>query len=174
MVFANQCRILYQCCLSHALFTSLCSLLVGTGYQLSCQNFQQQCFDLFCTAQLRAVWQPMTFVFIYNALQLTNAAWMNFLVEGLGFMAWQIGIVGIAGSIFSWMGIMTYEKFFFAANWRIVYFWCTTLATIIALGQLVLVFGWNRSIGIPDIWFSMGDDVLVEFVIAVQFLAGTY
>jgi BT1 family len=24
--------------------------------------------------------------------------------------------------------------------------------------------------GIPDIWFSMGDDVLVEFVIAVQFL----
>jgi hypothetical protein len=85
-------------------------------------------------------------------------------------MAWQIGIVSIAGSIFSWLGILTYEKFFFAANWRIVYFWCTTLATIIALGQLVLVFGWNRSIGIPDIWFSMGDDVLVEFVIAVQFL----
>jgi MFS family permease len=134
------------------------------------KNFQQQCFDLFCTAQLRAVWQPMTFVYIYNALQLTNAAWMNFLVEGLGFMAWQIGIVSIAGSIFSWLGILTYEKFFFAANWRIVYFWCTTLATIIALGQLVLVFGWNRSIGIPDIWFSMGDDVLVEFVIAVQFL----
>ena len=134
------------------------------------KNFQQQCFDLFCTAQLRAVWQPMTFVYIYNALQLTNAAWMNFLLEGLGFMAWQIGIVSIAGSIFSWLGILTYEKFFFAANWRIVYFWCTTLATIIALGQLVLVFGWNRSIGIPDIWFSMGDDVLVEFVIAVQFL----
>jgi BT1 family len=33
-----------------------------------------------------------------------------------------------------------------------------------------LVFGLNRRWGIPDVWFSMGDDVLVEFVIAVQFL----
>lgn len=103
-------------------------------------------------------------------MQLTNPAWMNFLVEGLNFAAWQIGVVGIAGSIMAWFGIMTYKKFFFASNWRVVYFWCTTLASLIALGQLILVFGVNRKIGIPDIWFSMGDDVLVEFVIAVQFL----
>jgi hypothetical protein len=44
------------------------------------------------------------------------------------------------------------------------------LAAAIALVQLILVFCLNRSLGIPDIWFSMGDDVLVEFVIAVQFL----
>ncbi len=134
------------------------------------KNFWDQCRELFHTAQLRAVWQPMTFVYVYNALQLTNAAWMNFLVEGLKFSAWQIGIVSIVGSIMSWFGIMTYERFFFASNWRIVYFWCTTLASAIALGQLILVFGLNRDWGIPDIWFSMGDDVLVEFVIAVQFL----
>ncbi|GAX25667.1 hypothetical protein FisN_15Lh036 [Fistulifera solaris] len=134
------------------------------------KNFWDQCRELFHTAQLRAVWQPMTFVYVYNALQLTNAAWMNFLVEGLKFSAWQIGLVSIVGSIMSWFGIMTYERFFFASNWRIVYFWCTTLASAIALGQLILVFGVNRQWGIPDIWFSMGDDVLVEFVIAVQFL----
>jgi hypothetical protein len=134
------------------------------------KNFWVQCQDLFATAQLRAVWQPMTFVYVYNALQLTNAAWMNFLVEGLEFRAWQIGLVGIAGSIMAWFGIMTYKRFFFASNWRIVYFWCTTLASLIALGQLILVFGLNKKFGIPDIWFSVGDDVLVEFVIAVQFL----
>lgn len=134
------------------------------------KNFYTQCHELFNTVQLRAVWQPMTFVYVYNALQLTNASWMNFLVEGLDFFAWQIGIVSIVGSIMAWFGIMTYEKFFFASNWRIVYFWCTTLASIIALGQLILVFGLNRKVGIPDIVFSMGDDVLVEFVIAVQFL----
>jgi MFS family permease len=134
------------------------------------KNFWQQCRDLFDTAQLRAVWQPMTFVYIYNALQLTNAAWMNFLVEGLHFGAWQIGVVSIVGSIMAWLGILTYKRFFFASNWRVVYFWCTTLASSIALGQIILVLGYNRGLGIPDIWFSMGDDVLVEFVIAVQFL----
>lgn len=134
------------------------------------KNFYQQCRELFEVVQLRSVWQPMTFVYVYNALQLTNAAWMNFLVEGLHFTAWMIGIVSIVGSIMSWFGIMTYKKFFFASNWRIVYFWCTTLASVIALGQLILVLGYNRKINIPDIVFSMGDDVLVEFVIAVQFL----
>lgn len=84
------------------------------------KNFYKQCRDLFHTVQLRAVWQPMTFVYVYNALQLTNGAWMNFLVEGLHFSAWQIGLVSIVGSIMSWLGIMTYEKFFFASNWRIV------------------------------------------------------
>jgi hypothetical protein len=134
------------------------------------KNFWKQCQDLFEVVQLKAVWQPMAFVYVYNALQLTNAAWMNFLVEGLTFSAWQIGIVSIVGSIMAWFGIMTYKKFFFASNWRIVYFWCTSLAAFIALGQLILVFGLNKSLGIPDIVFSMGDDVLVEFVIAVQFL----
>lgn len=112
------------------------------------KNVWAQCQDLFETVQLRAVWQPMTFVYIYNALQLTNAAWMNFLVEGLDFSAWQIGIVSIVGSIMAWFGIMTYKRFFFASNWRIVYFWCTTLASAIALGQLILVFGINRKWGI--------------------------
>mmetsp|Transcript_53738 Transcript_53738/g.64823 ORF Transcript_53738/g.64823 Transcript_53738/m.64823 type:complete len:726 (-) Transcript_53738:318-2495(-) len=134
------------------------------------KNFRLQCWELFQTVQLRAVWQPMTFVYVYNAMQLTNPAWMNYLVEGLGFAAWQIGVVGIVGSIMAWFGIMTYEKFFFGSNWRMVYFWCTTLASGIALGQLILVFGLNKRIGISDIFFSMGDDVLVEFVIAVQFL----
>lgn len=76
------------------------------------KHFYKQCQDLFSTAQLRAVWQPMTFVYVYNALQLTNAAWMNFLVEGLDFSAWQIGIVGVFGSIMAWFGIMTYKRFF--------------------------------------------------------------
>jgi hypothetical protein len=134
------------------------------------KNFFHQCRELFQVVQLRSVWQPMAFVYVYNALQLTNAAWMNFLVEGLDFTAWMIGIVSIVGSVMSWFGIMTYKRFFFASNWRIVYFWCTTLATSIALAQLILVFGLNRKLYIPDLLFSMGDDVLVEFVIAVQFL----
>lgn len=154
----------------------LCLLFPVAPYLLELENhckpkqFWKQCKELFETVQLRSVWQPMTFVYVYNALQLTNAAWMNFLVEGLDFKPWMIGLVSVAGSIMAWFGIITYKRFFFASNWRVVYFWCTSLASVIALGQLILVFGANRQMLIPDIVFSMGDDVLVEFVIAVQFL----
>mmetsp|Transcript_18111 Transcript_18111/g.41245 ORF Transcript_18111/g.41245 Transcript_18111/m.41245 type:complete len:496 (+) Transcript_18111:1074-2561(+) len=148
----------------------LVPFLMEIETQCEPRNFVTQCKDLFHTAQLKAVWQPMTFVYIYNAMQLANAAWMNFLVEGLKFSAWMIGIVGIVGSIMAWFGIMTYEKYFFGSNWRIVYLWCTTIAAIIAIAQIILVFGLNRKFGLSDIAFSMGDDILIEFVIAVQFL----
>ena len=32
----------------------------------------------------------MTFVYLFNAMQIANAAWMSFLVEGLGFKAWEV------------------------------------------------------------------------------------
>jgi MFS family permease len=94
------------------------------------KNFYKQCLGLFHTAQLRSVWQPMTFVYVYNALQLTNGAWMNFLVEGLSFSAWQIGLISVIGSVMSWFGIMTYEKFFFGSNWRIVCLFNETMTVL--------------------------------------------
>ena len=134
------------------------------------KNFFNQLHSLFETVQLKAVWRPMFFVYIYNALQWTNASWMNYLVEGLDFKAWMIGIISIGGSIMTWIGIIVYEKYFFATSWRIVFFWCTILAAIISLGQILLVFRVNSKWGINDIYFSASDDVLVEFVIALQFL----
>mmetsp|Transcript_19579 Transcript_19579/g.23989 ORF Transcript_19579/g.23989 Transcript_19579/m.23989 type:complete len:714 (-) Transcript_19579:150-2291(-) len=135
------------------------------------KSLWDQCINLFETVQLRAVWQPMAFVYLYNVMQLTNAAWMNFLVEGLDFSAWMIGLVGTSGTLMTWMGITVYKNFFFGSNWREIYFWCTTLASLIAIAQVILVFGINKSVfHVSDIVFSVGDDVLLEFVIAMQFL----
>ncbi len=38
--------------------------------------------DTWNTLKLRAVWHPTIFIFTYYALQVPNAAWTNFLVEG--------------------------------------------------------------------------------------------
>jgi len=133
-------------------------------------NFFYQVGEIFNTVQLRSVWQPMTFVYVYNAMQLSNGAWMNFLVEGLEFTAWNLGLIAIMGSIMSCLGVYVYKEYFFGSNWRIVYIWCTSLAWIFGLGQLILIFGLNEQIGIPNLLFGMGDDVLEEFFMAVQFL----
>jgi hypothetical protein len=37
-------------------------------------------------------------------VQLPNAAWNNFLIDGLDFTDWMIGVVSIAGSVFAWLG----------------------------------------------------------------------
>jgi hypothetical protein len=46
----------------------------------------------------------MIFIYIYDALMVPNAAWSNFLIDGLDFSDWMIGLVTIAGATFAWLG----------------------------------------------------------------------
>ena len=39
--------------------------------------------------------------------------------------------------------------------------------------QVLLIFGVNRRIGIPDFLFALGDEGMMEFIIGVQFLPTT-
>lgn len=38
--------------------------------------------NIFETLTLKAVWYPMIFIYTYYIMQIPNAAWTNFLVEG--------------------------------------------------------------------------------------------
>jgi hypothetical protein len=128
------------------------------------------CSELFNTVQLRAVWQPMAFIYVFNAAQVANAAWMPFLVEGLNFNSLEIGVLGIFASLFTWIGVLAYEEYFFDTSWRKIFVVCSAVNFFVGLLQLVLVSGLNREFGIPDIFFAMGDDGVQEFLIGVQFL----
>jgi hypothetical protein len=66
------------------------------------------CSEVMKMLQLCAIWRPMAFIFVYNALQLTNVAWMDFLEQGLYFAAWEIRLVSIIGTIVALLGMWTY------------------------------------------------------------------
>jgi len=68
--------------------------LVELSVDNEVKSFRLQCAELFKTVQIRAVWEPMTFIYFFNALQIANAARMSFLVDGIDFAAWQIGVLG--------------------------------------------------------------------------------
>jgi hypothetical protein len=52
----------------------------------------------------------MIFIYIYDALMVPNAAWSNFLIDGLDFSDWMIGLVTIAGATFAWLGTSFYTS----------------------------------------------------------------
>lgn len=89
----------------------------------------------------------MTFVYLFNATQIANAAWMSFLVEGLGFKAYEIGILGVVASLMTWFGIMSYEKWFFDYSWRLVFLVCAGVNIVIGLLQVCLTTGQVRKEG---------------------------
>ena len=117
-----------------------------------------------------AVYRPMTFIIVYNVLQLSNASWNNFLLIGLKFSEQDLGAMAVAGSIVTWGGIMVYRRYLMEASWRSVYLGTTLVSLILSFGQLVLISGWNRAFGIGDVYFAAGDTTASTFITAMQFL----
>lgn len=135
-------------------------------------NMIQQVAAMWDMVQRRAIWQPNAFIVLYNILYLTNPAWNSFLVEGLDFSNFDLGILTIGGAVLSYFGIVVYTKYLFNSSWRWVYVWTTVISAIFSCLQLILVLGWNKSIGMSgngyDLLFAMGAYGVVQFVIAVQ------
>ncbi len=92
--------------------------------------------DIWKTVQLKAVWYPMIFTFIYNAFQVSNAAWTNFLVEGLDFTDFELGLINIFGALLYFLGMVVFQAFFFNSSWKKIYIITTTLGAFFSLMQV--------------------------------------
>lgn len=138
---------------------------ISSGYQTP--SFRFQVLSMWSTLKLRAVWQPMIFVFTYNFLQVPNVAFKNFLVKGLGFENFELGLLLVGATVFGWLGLIIYREYFFGFSWRDIYIWTTIIGFVCSLMQIVLAYRWNQDLGIPDLYFAIGDEataVLVEKV----------
>lgn len=134
------------------------------------RGLKLQLADIWQMVQRRSIWVPMTFIAVYNMLMIPNAAWSNFLILGLHFSPWQLGLMFIIATVFSWLGITFYRTFLMKYSWRWVYVISTTLTVLFSIMQLCLVFRLNIKWGIPDLAFALGDDAVSSFVSAMQFL----
>jgi len=141
-----------------------------TSYNQQPLPLNAQCNEIWKAVQKRNIWQPMTFIYIYNVMQIPNSAWSTFLIEGLHFTDFSLGILSISGSVFSWIGLVVYRKFFFHSNWRQIYIWTTTFTMFFSITQLILIFGLNKKWGLSDLMFALGDDAAAEVIISIQFL----
>jgi MFS family permease len=87
---------------------------------LGANSVSNQLHDIWQMMQLRAVWRPMIFIFTYNIFQVPNVAWSSFLQLGLGFPAWSIGTMNVAGAVMTFLGILAYKRYFFETSWRVI------------------------------------------------------
>ncbi|CAB1114355.1 unnamed protein product [Ectocarpus sp. CCAP 1310/34] len=126
--------------------------------------------ELWTLVQKNAVWRPMIFVYLYNALMLPNGAWTNYLVETLDFSDWDIGVVNICSQICAWLGLIVYKKWMGDVSWPSLYWYTTFLTFVVTIAQLLLILGISTSWGIPNLLFASGDEAVSEVILALQFL----
>jgi BT1 family len=97
------------------------------------------------------------------AVQIPNAAWRSFLVEGLHFQPFELGLISIVGSLFSSIGLIAYKKFFMGTGWRKIYIVTSTLTCLFSIMQLLLIFRVNKRSVTHSLSQSVSQYILLHY-----------
>jgi hypothetical protein len=127
-----------------------------------------QCEEIWTTVCSRDVWQPMGFVYLYNVLQVGNAAWREYLFSVLDFTANQLNALLIMAYVLLYLGVLTYKNYLIHWSWRTIYLSTTLLNSILSALQVLLIYG--ITFGLDPFWFALGDDSFADFIGDIQFL----
>jgi MFS family permease len=129
---------------------------------------RHQCDEIWKTVCSRSVWQPIGFVYLYNILQVPNAAWRQYLKSVLLFTSNQLNILLTVSYFLLYLGTVVYKYFFLKSSWRRIYYFGFILNAIASCGQLALIRGYT--FGINPFFFALGDDAIIEFIVGIQML----
>ena len=104
--------------------------------------------DVWSMVQRKSVLLPMAFVAIYQSFWLPMDAWDVFLIKGLGFNEWRMGVLGLVGTIAGAGGAWFYRSYLLHTNWRAVFGWSLVLMAAMDMINLLLVFRINVKVNV--------------------------
>ncbi|GAB5036228.1 folate biopterin transporter [Nannochloropsis oceanica] len=120
--------------------------------------------DVWAMVQRKSVLMPMLFVGIFQVFWVPNSVWTIFLVEGLHFTEWNIGLMGLLGSILGACGASMYRLCFMHVSWRKIFVFTSLIMAGMNCLTLLLVFRVNKTWGISDYFFASGDNLVESLV----------
>lgn len=109
----------------------------------------------------KQIWLPAAFIFLWQATPSADTAFFFFTTNELGFNPEFLGTVRLATSLAGLLGVWIFQRYLKAVPMRRIFLWTTLISTLLGLTSLVLITHANRSLGIDDRWFSMGDSLIL-------------
>lgn len=118
----------------------------------------------------KSIWLPTAFIFLWQATPTADSAFFFFTTNELGFDAEFLGRVRLVTSVASLLGIWLFQRFLKAIPIRVILGWTTVISMLLGLTTLLLVTHANRSLGIDDHWFSLGDSLILTVMGQVAYM----
>lgn len=118
----------------------------------------------------KSIWLPTAFLFIWQATPSADSAFFFFTTNELGFEPEFLGRVRLVTSIASLVGVWLFQRFLKTIPFRVIFGWSTLLSSILGMTMLVLVTHANRTLGIDDRWFSLGDSLVLTVMGQVAYM----
>ncbi|MGB3137173.1 MAG: folate/biopterin family MFS transporter [Nodosilinea sp.] len=126
--------------------------------------------QLWQAVRQRAIWMPALFLFLWQATPTADAAFFFFTTNDLGFQPEFLGRVRLVTSLASLLGIWVFQRFLRTVPFRTIFAWSTVLSSVLGMSMLLLVTHVNRSLGIGDEWFSLGDSLVLTVMGEIAFM----
>ncbi|MEO0540253.1 MAG: folate/biopterin family MFS transporter [Cyanobacteria bacterium P01_A01_bin.105] len=118
----------------------------------------------------KAIWMPALFLFLWQATPTADSAFFFFTTNDLHFEPEFLGRVRLITSIAALAGIWIFQRFLKTVPFRVILGWSTVLSALLGMTTLLLVTHTNRSLGIDDHWFSLGDSAILTVMGEIAFM----
>ncbi|NJK39842.1 MAG: folate/biopterin family MFS transporter [Oscillatoriales cyanobacterium RM2_1_1] len=159
-----------------ASFPLIVSLTAGliveekVGNTSNLDTVKQQISQLRQAVTQRTIWLPTAFLFIWQATPTADSAFFYFTTNELGFQPEFLGRVRLATSMAALIGVWLFQKFFKTVPFRQIFGWSTVASALLGMTMLLLVTHANRSLGIDDRWFSLGDSLILTVMGQIAYM----
>lgn len=132
-----------------------------TSDRMSWDGVKQQVGQLGKAITQKSILMPSIFLFIWQATPSTESAFFFFTTNELGFQPEFLGRVNLATSVAGLAGIWLFQRKLKAVPFRTIFGWSAVISAALGMTALLLVTHANRTLGIDDHWFSLGDSVIL-------------
>ena len=75
-----------------------------------------------------------------------------------------MGYLSLGSALISLIGYAFFRVYLFDTSWRLIYVSTSAVALVFTLLEVLLALRINVSWGVPDIWFAVGEDLILTFV----------
>lgn len=134
------------------------------------KGFSEQTKQLWQTIKQKTIFAPVLFVFLWQATPSADSAFFFFTTNELGFSPEFLGRLRLITSLASLLGIWMYQNWLKQISFRVILSGSIIISTVLGLTTLILVTHFNRTLGIDDHWFSLGDSLILTVMGQIAFM----
>jgi folate/biopterin transporter len=131
---------------------------------------KDQIQQLWAALSQKAIWMPTLFLFLWQCTPTADSAFFYFSTNELGFTPEFLGRVRLVTSLASLFGVWLFQRFLKTIPFRQIFLWTTLFSTLLGLTALLLVTHTNRTLGIDDHWFALGDSLVLTIMGQLTFM----
>lgn len=126
--------------------------------------------QLWQTLKQKSILAPITFIALWQATPSADSAFFFFSTNELGFPPEFLGRIRLISSLAALIGVFCYQRWLKQIPFRTMLGWSVVLSCLLGMTSLILVTHFNRTLGIDDRWFSLGDSLVLTVMGQIAFM----